>query len=580
MFKNLNIGNKLAILIITLTLSVVGIVSLLFYSQFRSAINQRVLLQLNSIMRLKKGQIENQIDIHANQFKTLAGQFASDTIQPGDIRNETFLCISRRSSKDTCKKSFIDKIPPTEFEDSVMVYDLSVDNPKGTMMMGFQMKLNDSLEVVGLSEMLEIQQILYERTGMGQTGESYIVGADRTMRSRSRFFPEQAPVSIAVHTKGVAQGFAGYSGRSKFPDYRNVMVFSAFDKIDVYGLEWVILSELDQEEATEPLQKVKRNLLIILLIVTIAVLSLTYKLSQFLVRPVVSMERRLQQMAKGNIQPQTKSYASNDEIGKMFDALDNLIHTLQQAIQFAEEIGTGNFQAQYNQLSDEDELGRAMIRMREKLKELKRNEEQLIKANQKSLINGEEGERTRISKELHDGIGPLLTSLRMYIQHIHIDEDEKSKLKSMLDETIKEVRRISNNLMPSVLIDFGVGEALRNLVAQMQSYTSKNIKYVNSVKTSDQIPHDVNVAVYRIAQESLHNAIKHSGATEIRMSVSSFKDFINFFISDNGRGFDEHLRHNGSGLRNMKERVHLLNGDFHLETGPNGTKIDVEIPLN
>ena len=148
-----------------------------------------------------------------------------------------------------------------------------------------------------------------------------------------------------------------------------------------------------------------------------------------------------------------------------------------------------------------------------------------------------------------------------------------------MDQTIDEVRRISNNLMPSVLIDFGVGAAINNLVESFVASSSIKIKYKNDTHEDSKVDKGIQIALYRITQEAISNAIRQSECSEIKISISEFEEYIGLYISDNGKGFDGGRQHSGNGIRNMKERVKLVNGSIDIASSPAGTIIEIEIPL-
>ena len=134
--------------------------------------------------------------------------------------------------------------------------------------------------------------------------------------------------------------------------------------------------------------------------------------------------------------------------------------------------------------------------------------------------------------------------------------------------------------MPSVLEDFGAAEAIANLVEQMKNSSGKDIMYKHTGDNTDNLPENVNITLYRIAQEALNNALKHAEADQIRISVTKFDDHVSLFISDDGIGFDPKQLVAGSGLRNMEERVKLVDGQVIINSEPkSGTSIEVEIPI-
>src|SRR5690606_31417359 len=125
-------------------------------------------------------------------------------------------------------------------------------------------------------------------------------------------------------------------------------------------------------------------------------------------------------------------------------------------------------------------------------------------------------------------------TLRMTIQSTEIKDEVKKNILGRLDETITEVRRISNNLMPSVLKDFGVGEAISNLVNQINQNGHIDVLYKNDMDPTKEIDDNLNTSLYRIAQESINNAIRHSGAKKIKVSLTQFDDHVSYYIADDG----------------------------------------------
>ena len=131
----------------------------------------------------------------------------------------------------------------------------------------------------------------------------------------------------------------------------------------------------------------------------------------------------------------------------------------------------------------------------------------------------------------------------------------------------------------SVLMDFGAGEAIRNVIKQLKNEEIK-VTYQYDRNESLEIPSQIEITLFRIAQEAINNVLKHSGAADLKVSLTEFDDRISLFIKDNGTGFDPEEVHNGNGIRNMRERVNIERGIFELTTSKQGTTIEVEIPIN
>ncbi|WP_179213396.1 ATP-binding protein [Ekhidna lutea] len=566
--SKVNIGNKLAMLMIGLSIIVIAMLTSLFYTQFDTALKERVLLQLSSVKQLKIVKIKAEINDRISAFRRV--------VDTEEDEERFFSNIEKSETIPTflSEKVSVEKIP--EFPD-IHLEGIPTPSP-GQITLAFIARVDDQF-ISAIADLPEIQEILLERTGLGQTGESYLVDENYRLLTKSRF--EIADPSIVeVKTQGVLRSLAENPGEDTFPDYRGVEVFSSYEKISINGLNWVILTEIDRQEALFPLKKLRSNLFYILIVILLFVLLASYFLSKMIVKPILTMEKHLMEMSRGILEKVPTSDGRKDEIGRMFNALEKLVSALRDTAVFADKIGSGDFEADYTPLSEDDKMGAALIQMKERLQKFKENEERLLKENQRSILNGEEKERSRLSKEMHDGLGPLLTTLRMNIQEADLPESTKKKLLYRLDETIGEVRRMSNNLMPSVLVDFGAGEAIGNLLNQISDNFGMKVLYKNDMPLESEIDDNIHITLYRIAQESINNAIKHANATELKVSMSEFEDHVGFFIADNGVGFDINKTSSGNGIRNMKERVKLANGTIEIHSNEKGTTIEVEIPLS
>ena len=556
---------------IGLSLVVSAFLSYLFYVQFDAALKERVLLQLSSVKQLKIVKIRKELNERYDAFRYRSRH--PDQTEPSELFFHEGIYATL---PDSLLGYPIAALIP-EIRNQISMIDLTPYNPSHEITIGLITKINGGY-LIALAEEPEIQEILLERTGLGQTGESYIVGSDFKLRTKSRFLRNN-PWNVIVKSDGVLQALNDQPGEELITDYRGTPVFSSYEKIEISGLKWVILTEINRQEALFPLEELKNNLMIMLLVIILVVLIGSYYLSKKMVRPIVEMEQKLIDMSKGILSPIPSPQSRDDEIGHMFDALNKLVNALQETIVYAGEIGSGNFQATYKLLSKKDKLGLALIQMKEKLQDYQKNEQRLLLENQRSILNGEEGERSRLSKEMHDGLGPMLTTLKMSIQTAELSASTKKILLKHIDETIREVRRMSNNLMPSVLADFGAGEAIGNLVEQINENSSIKIRYKNDMPSEAKIDDSIQITLYRIAQESINNAIKHSKAKEIKLSITAFDNRVSFFLSDNGIGFDPNSNTKGNGLRNMKERVKLANGTLEIDSQPTGTTLEIEIPI-
>ena len=204
-----------------------------------------------------------------------------------------------------------------------------------------------------------------------------------------------------------------------------------------------------------------------------------------------------------------------------------------------------------------------------------------------AIIDGQEIERRRVSRELHDGLGQLLTAAKLRLrQSAKYAEDENAQehlvhTNEIIDLTISEVRKISYNLMPTVLNDFGLTAALEKMADQLNDDRGLKINFLSQVDF-DRLPKDMEVGLYRIAQEAVNNAMKYSEANKVNINLDQTGSEVTLVVADDGKGFSKgspvRNSNNGSGkgLYNMHERAELINGKFILESEPGkGTIVKV-----
>jgi two-component system NarL family sensor kinase len=205
----------------------------------------------------------------------------------------------------------------------------------------------------------------------------------------------------------------------------------------------------------------------------------------------------------------------------------------------------------------------------------------LVRDKTATLLEGQENERKRITQELHDGVGQLLTALRLRIDVIQFDNALRRELVDLINETIGEVKRISYNLMPGSLVDFGLEAALKGLCDNTARYSSLKFDFRYIRESHHTLSFDVTVAVFRIVQEGINNILKHASASQVELHIIDKDDEIYILLKDNGNGFDvAHPTHVGLGLRSMTERAKLLRGSVDIHSAPGeGTIVEARIPL-
>ncbi|MES2446737.1 MAG: sensor histidine kinase [Bacteroidota bacterium] len=205
-----------------------------------------------------------------------------------------------------------------------------------------------------------------------------------------------------------------------------------------------------------------------------------------------------------------------------------------------------------------------------------------------AVISAETNERNRIANELHDGLGQLFSAVKLNLSGIseqlsfkdRHSEEVFYKTMDMVDESCKEVRVISHQMAPNVLLKSGLAAAVRDFISKIDDRRLKiNLE---TVGLQQRLGQNIEAVLYRVIQESVNNVIKHSGATSLDIQLSKDEDSINAMIEDNGKGFDTSKlsQSNGIGLKNIKSRVDFLQGNVDFSSTPGqGTLIAIHIPI-
>jgi two-component system NarL family sensor kinase len=204
----------------------------------------------------------------------------------------------------------------------------------------------------------------------------------------------------------------------------------------------------------------------------------------------------------------------------------------------------------------------------------------------KAIIEAEEKERIRIARELHDGIGQQLSATKMNMSVFEASVPEKDKetfrtLIQLVDDTVKEVRSVSHNLIPNALIRSGLSSAVRDFVHNINNTDQLRVD-LQIVGLNTRLEKTMEAILYRVLQESINNIIKHAQASQINIQLVQHPTYLNMLIEDNGIGFDTRLinQHEGIGLKNMTSRIQFLNGTIAFDSMPGkGTTVIIDIPL-
>ena len=207
------------------------------------------------------------------------------------------------------------------------------------------------------------------------------------------------------------------------------------------------------------------------------------------------------------------------------------------------------------------------------------------------IVENQENEQNRIAREIHDGIGQMLTGLKFSLESINLDDKEKSAqkieyLKKLSLDIIKGVRTATFNLMPPELSDHGIVSSIAKLTLELGKLTGKNVLFYNKTDFDQRLDSLIEINIYRLTQEAINNAIKYAESSHIIVQLSHSNKILSINIDDNGKGFDvttvEKKRNSesGMGLLFMKERVQYINGRVFINSIPGeGTRITFNIPI-
>lgn len=278
----------------------------------------------------------------------------------------------------------------------------------------------------------------------------------------------------------------------------------------------------------------------------LAAIALTWLLT----RPILDLVETTHQIGQGNLAARAPHWA-DDEIGALARAFNQMVGDLEAS----------------QQIVAEKEAARARLL--------------------KKLINAQEDERKRIARELHDGVGQVLTSFIVATQTVAQADDlsliraKNAEMGKVAAETLAQVRTLSRQLRPSILDDLGLPAALERYGSDFAAlYPAINLQF--HCELTQRLPAMTEVALYRIIQEAVTNAARHGQANQIGVLLLKREGRVQAIIEDNGRGFDpEEARRaeRSVGIHGMAERAELLGGQLNIESNAEGTTIYVELPL-
>jgi two-component system, NarL family, sensor kinase len=206
----------------------------------------------------------------------------------------------------------------------------------------------------------------------------------------------------------------------------------------------------------------------------------------------------------------------------------------------------------------------------------------------KAIINAEENERRRIAADLHDGVGQMMSAAKMNLSSFENEvsfRDENQRMRfdrliGLMDESCKEIRSVSHQMMPNALLKSGLANAVKEFLDKIDHRIIRINLHTEGLQ--ERLDTNTETVLYRVIQECVNNVIKHAGANNLDISLIRDVDGISATIEDNGRGFDtgDSKKYEGIGLKNISSRVAYLKGTVDFDSSPGrGTLVAIHVPL-
>jgi signal transduction histidine kinase len=206
-----------------------------------------------------------------------------------------------------------------------------------------------------------------------------------------------------------------------------------------------------------------------------------------------------------------------------------------------------------------------------------------------AILKGEERERVRLAKDLHDGLGGMLSGIKYSFQYVKGNQvlTPESQMSfdrgmDMLDSSIMEMRRVAHNMMPESLVKFGLDSALKDFCNEITKGGALAVNYQSFLLEDMALEQTKAINIYRIVQELINNTLKHASAKRAIVQLSYAGDLLSLTVEDDGRGFNTDQIHNGSGMgwRSIEHRIEFLKGKLDINSqNDKGTSVHIEFNI-
>ncbi len=571
-----SITGRLIMYIVTLSIVALSTISAIVYFYAHQIIVDRVKAQFSSVVTLKEQEIDAWEGLLKQAITGMAGDYriqheaaalaGASQAQPeyahaqddlrriaGQMAGEFFSTVMFldklngqvivASSPDwegkvyEAEPCFREGLTGTYISD--MSYNVSLERPVVTASAPVK---NSSGVTVGVllayASMDPLNNIMLERSGLGETGRTYLVSRDNLLLTGLTAGQDMASQKW-IFTEGVRQALSGKSGTGSYTSYDGGKVMGAYQWLD--NVKAALLVEMREGEAFAPVEDLGHTIWVVGGIMIALAVCCGMAISRRLTRPVVQLAEYSWQIRDGDYTT-VPSIRGGDEVGALASGMQAMVGKLVQA--------------------------------QHELRELSRR-----------LIHVQEQERRSIARELHDQTGQYLTVLKLMVDQALKSPGEGvgAKLKevqTVLGEMMSQVRNLSLDLRPAMLDDLGL---LPALLWYFERYTARTQVKVNFRHSGleQNFPTDIRTAAYRIVQEALTNVLRHAKVSEVNVTAWADERNLHVQVDDEGAGFEpSHVGTKSSGLSGMKDRAYLAGGTFTVDSAPGaGTCITVELPL-
>ncbi|HUL45208.1 MAG TPA: HAMP domain-containing protein [Bacteroidota bacterium] len=428
--------------------------------------------------------------------------------------------------------------------------------------------------------------------GLGETGETYIVGSDFRLRTDSRFFIQEPDAYFqrllrigtdsavvreirrqhtsillqSVRTEGTLNAMKGSTDTRIISDYRGIPVVSSYTPLKIADVHWVMLAEIDVHEAFGSAFALRERLILLGFVILFLAAVAGVFISRTISRPILSLAGVAKEFGRGDLAHRS-DLIGNDEIGRLASAFNSMAEKIEQKTEQLEA-----------EIAERTRAEGEVLTSQERLRNLSAH-----------LQTVREEERKGISREIHDELGQALTTLKLNLTLLQSEIEPENaiahnQIKLMLqlvDTTIKSVKRLITSLRPLLLDDLGLTVAIEWQIDEFQERTAIPCEISIAPDTIIVDP-ERSIAVFRILQETLTNIARHSGASSSSVFLGAKNGELELCVRDNGKGITvEELNDPKSfGLIGIRERAYYWGGRVDIAGSPGeGTTVTVHIPL-